>query len=45
MVCSLESQGGGKKGIAEIRDENPIIYLTTVRKQKEISVMSTRGTS
>jgi hypothetical protein len=30
MVCSFESQDGGKKGIAESRDENLIIYLTTV---------------
>jgi hypothetical protein len=29
--CALfESQGGGKKGKTKSRDENPIIYLTTV---------------
>ena len=29
--CTLfESQGGGKKGKTESRDENPIIYLTAV---------------
>jgi hypothetical protein len=26
----LQSQGGGKKGKEKNRDENPIIYLTTV---------------
>jgi hypothetical protein len=30
LVCSFESQGEGKKGIEEGRDENPIIYLTKV---------------
>jgi hypothetical protein len=29
--CALfESQGGGKKGSTKGRDENPIIYLTTI---------------
>jgi hypothetical protein len=36
-VCSFESQGGGKKGIEESRDENPIIYLTTVMEAERNS--------
>jgi hypothetical protein len=33
--CALfEFQGGGKKGKIESRDENPIIYLTTVLEAK-----------
>jgi hypothetical protein len=34
LVFSFESQDGGKKGIAESRDENKIIYLTTVLEEK-----------
>jgi hypothetical protein len=34
LVCSFESQDGGKKGIAESREENQIIYLTTVLEAK-----------
>jgi hypothetical protein len=30
LVCSFEPHNGGKKGITESRDENQIIYLTTV---------------
>jgi hypothetical protein len=30
----LESLGGGKKGKEKSRDENPIIYLTTVLEEE-----------
>jgi hypothetical protein len=30
LVCSFESRDGGEKGIAKIREENQIIYLTAV---------------
>ena len=30
IVLRRKNYGGGKKGIAESRDENPIIYLTAV---------------
>jgi hypothetical protein len=36
LICSFESQDGGKKGIAENREEDQIIYLTTVLKEKSI---------
>jgi hypothetical protein len=36
LICSFESQDGGKKGIAENREEDQIIYLTAVLKEKSI---------
>jgi hypothetical protein len=30
LICSFESQDGGKKGIAKNREEDQIIYLTEV---------------
>jgi hypothetical protein len=45
LVCSLGSQDGGKKGIAETGEEDQIIYLTVVLKEKAFSALSRRRTS
>jgi hypothetical protein len=35
MICSFQSQDGGKKGMAKNREENQMIYLTVVLKEKK----------